>query len=156
MVNWWRISRPWKLVVKFWFLTQNEDILLFSHQTSSMKQHLMEAGNKKGIFRDFGQSITFWFLYIEASKSTCMFTFVCAICVCKRKLQGCSILKLWFLETSTLCRFHIFRQIWRHDQNNSRWLNAEQKWTNERVWGSIQQTERIFQLPQLIFVLLEN
>ena len=71
----------------------------------------MEAGNKKGIFRDFGQSITFLFLYIEASKSTCMFTFVCAICVCKRKLQGCSILKLWFPET---------RQIWRHDQNNSR------------------------------------
>ena len=55
--------------------------------------HCMEAGNKKGIFRDFGQSITFLFLYIEASKSTCMFTFVCAICVCKRKLQGCSILK---------------------------------------------------------------
>ena len=80
----------------------------------------MEAGNKKGIFRDFGQSITFLFLYIEASKSTCMFTFVCAICVCKRKLQGCSILKLWFLETSSSCRFHIFRQIWRHDQNNSR------------------------------------
>ena len=56
--------------------------------------HKVLAGNKKGIFRDFGQSITFLFLYIEASKSTCMFTLVCAICVCKRKLQGCSILKL--------------------------------------------------------------
>ena len=127
-----------------------------THESNQCISHDMEAGNKKGIFRDFGQSITFLFLYIEASKSTCMFTFVCAICVCKRKLQGCSILKLWFLETSSSCRFHIFRQICRHDQNNSRRLNAEQKWTNERVWGSIQQTERIFQLPQLIFVLLEN
>ena len=60
----------------------------------SIFDYKLEAGNKKGIFRDFGQSITFLFLYIEASKSTCMFTFVCAICVCKRKLQGCSILKL--------------------------------------------------------------
>ena len=69
----------------------------------------VEAGNKKGIFRDFGQSITFLFLYIEASKSTCMFTFVCAICVCKRKLQGSSILKLWFLETSSSCHFSHFQ-----------------------------------------------
>ena len=53
-----------------------------------MYVYYVEAGNKKGIFRDFGQFITFLFLYIEASKSTCMFTFVCAICVCKRKLQG--------------------------------------------------------------------
>ena len=33
-----------KLVVKFWFLTQNdENILLFSYQTSSMKHHLTET-----------------------------------------------------------------------------------------------------------------
>ena len=32
------------LVVKFWFLTQNdEDVLLLSHQTSSMKHHLTET-----------------------------------------------------------------------------------------------------------------
>ena len=39
-----RVSRLWKLMVKFWFLTQNyENVLLFSHQTSSMKHHLREA-----------------------------------------------------------------------------------------------------------------
>ena len=32
MINWWRVSRLWNLVVKFWFPTQNdEDDLLFSH-----------------------------------------------------------------------------------------------------------------------------
>ena len=44
MIKWWRISKPWKTVVNFWFLTQNdEDVLLFSHQTSSMKHHLTET-----------------------------------------------------------------------------------------------------------------
>ena len=44
MVFCWRVSRPWKMVVKFLFLTHNdEDILLFSHQTSSMKYHLTET-----------------------------------------------------------------------------------------------------------------
>ena len=44
MVNWWRVSRPWKLVLKFWFLTQNdENVLLYSHQPSSMKHHLTET-----------------------------------------------------------------------------------------------------------------
>ena len=42
--NWWRVSRLWKLVVSFWFLIQNdEDVLLFSHHTSSMKHHLTET-----------------------------------------------------------------------------------------------------------------
>ena len=45
MVNWWRIWRPWKVVVHFWFLTQNdEDIILFSHHTSSMKHRLNIGG----------------------------------------------------------------------------------------------------------------
>ena len=44
MLNWCRISTSWKLVVKFWFLTQkDEDVLLFSHQTSSMNHHLTET-----------------------------------------------------------------------------------------------------------------
>ena len=44
MVNWWGVSRPWKPVVKFWFLTQNaEDVLLFSHQISSLKYNLTET-----------------------------------------------------------------------------------------------------------------
>ena len=31
-------------MMKFWFLTQNDDyVLLFSHQTSSMKHHLSET-----------------------------------------------------------------------------------------------------------------
>ena len=38
------VSRLGNLVVKFWFLTPNdEDVLLFSHQTSSMKHHLIET-----------------------------------------------------------------------------------------------------------------
>ena len=44
MVNWWTVPRPWKLVEKFWFLTQNdEDILLISYETSSMKYQLTET-----------------------------------------------------------------------------------------------------------------
>ena len=48
MVNWWRVSRLWNLVVKFWFLTWNDvDVSLFRHHTSSMKHHLTHQNNFK-------------------------------------------------------------------------------------------------------------
>ena len=48
MVNWWRVSRPWKLLWKFWILTKNDkDVFLFSHQKSSVKHHLTETHNKR-------------------------------------------------------------------------------------------------------------
>ena len=44
MVTWWGNLRLWKPGMKFWFLNQNdEDVLLFSHQTSSMKHQLTET-----------------------------------------------------------------------------------------------------------------
>ena len=99
-----RVLRPWKLVEKFWFFIQN-DVLLFSHQTSSMKQHLTETHEHLEIFNIVLSSQS-----RDLRKTPTGFS---SISLCERTIKNpCKILYIALIDVFSICvcsRLTLFR-----------------------------------------------